>query len=85
VDIDYVQEYVDYGLKEVYYLPDPSDDYLDGEASVLDAILVALTDNQYFDILAGWDYENEPNGGYIEYVYPEPTVDYYATVTVPIV
>ncbi|MDR1322500.1 MAG: hypothetical protein LBK56_13945 [Gracilibacteraceae bacterium] len=77
VDIDYVQEYVDYGWKEYYYLPDPSYDYLDGEASILDAILVALTDNGFAyvpgdDMISGWDYEHDPNGGYIEYVYPEP-------------
>ena len=73
LDIDYVQEMVDYGLKESVYLPDPSDDNLDGEASILDAIILAFWDNEYYDVYGGWDYAPEEGlpGGYISDVPPD--------------
>jgi hypothetical protein len=73
LDIDDVQDWVDYGLKETFYLPDPADDPLEGEASVLDAILLAFLYGGFEDITSGWDSINIPNGGYISDVYPQPT------------
>jgi hypothetical protein len=74
LNIDDIQTAVDDGQKE-YYLPDPSDDPLDGEASVLDAIISAFLDNNVApsDITAGWDSAPVVGapGGYISNVAPQ--------------
>lgn len=66
VPISTIEEYIDpegYDFKTVY-LPDGMDDPMNGEASVLDAIIVGLYLKDVTDIETGWDtYYN--NGGYI--------------------
>ncbi len=66
VPISTIEEYIDvdgYDFKSVY-LPSDVDDPMEGEASVLDAIIVGLYLNDVTDINVGWDtYYN--NGGYI--------------------
>ena len=66
VPISTIEEYIDVDgndFKSVY-LPSDVDDPMEGEASVLDAIIVGLYLNDVTDIDAGWDtYYN--NGGYI--------------------
>ena len=69
VPISTVESYIENGYKYVY-LPEDVDDPMDGEASVLDAIIVALDMNGVTDIDAGWDNTNLPEygltpGGYI--------------------
>jgi len=75
MDIDYIQDWVDSGLKETYYIPSGVTDPMGGDASVLDAILTAFIDNGYYDIAAGWDDFTTPNGGYISNVSPQ-TITY---------
>ncbi|MGN0722348.1 MAG: hypothetical protein ACI4LZ_10350 [Anaerovoracaceae bacterium] len=69
VPISQVEENIEYGYKYLY-LPEDVDDPMNGEASVLDAIIAALDMNGISDIDAGWDYTNVPAwnlypGGYI--------------------
>lgn len=69
VPISQVEEYVEVGYKYLY-LPGDVEDPMNGEASVLDAIIAALDLNGVSDIDAGWDYTNMPAyglypGGYI--------------------
>ena len=71
LDVDDVQYYVDYGLKETFYLPGGEPDPLSGDASILDAILVTFMENGYYGITAGWDDVNIPNGGFISEVCPQ--------------
>lgn len=84
LDIDDIQEWIDYAaLKETYYLPDSTPDPLNGEASVLDAIILAFLYNGFEDIDSGWDsapVAGDP-GGYVSNVYPQalitnPSVDF---------
>lgn len=66
VPISTIEEYIDPEGDDfkTAYLPDGMDDPMNGEASVLDAIIVGLYLNDVTDIEAGWDtYYN--NGGYI--------------------
>jgi hypothetical protein len=78
LDIDHVQLYVDYSLKQSYYLPSGEPDPLNGDASVLDAIIVTFLDKGFYSIYAGWDDVNIPNGGYISNVSPQ-TLTYNVT------
>lgn len=69
VPISTVEEYVEMGYKYLY-LPTDAEDPMNGKASVLDAIIVALDLNGITDIDAGWDSTNLPEynmfpGGYI--------------------
>mgnify|MGYP000873572605 FL=1 len=73
MNIDDIQDLVDFGLKETFYLP--VTDPMGGQASVLDAILVAFLENGYDEIDAGWDGWSTPNGGYISNVLPQ-TITY---------
>lgn len=69
VPISTVEEYIGYGYKYLY-LPADVEDPMNGQASVLDAIITALDLNGVTDIETGWDYTNIPEknlypGGYI--------------------
>ncbi|SHI14959.1 hypothetical protein SAMN02745823_02805 [Sporobacter termitidis DSM 10068] len=81
LDIEYVQEWVDAGLQDMFYLPYDVPSPHDGEANALDAILVAFLENGIGydnEIAAGWDaypVAGDP-GAYISNVYPQE-LNYY--------
>lgn len=82
ISIDDIQDYVDGGLQELVYLP-ANMSYLD--PNVLDAIIVALYENGFYDVYGGWD--NYPiagdPGGYIYDVPPQTlTTDPTTIVTI---
>lgn len=64
IEISNLQNWVDMDQLKPIYLPAGVADPLLGEASVLDAIILACIENGY-DLDAGWDSYSTPNGGYI--------------------
>lgn len=64
ISLSDLSDWVDYGIKETYYLPEDVDDPLDGDASVLDAVLAVLFEEGYDDIEADWSSYSDPANGY---------------------